>query len=190
VRPRPSRCRTSADLTGTVELGRSGTVHQAVFTRYGADYGRAAEYELDYLITPELGGVADARNLWPQPFARTRWNAYVNDELERLLHGLVCDGRIELATAQREMASDWIAAYKRYFNTESPLRDYEASPLTGLDRELILSELEALGVATRHLSNDGPALIAMLRTTKEQSDPSPRRLGAELTVVAHDGLAR
>jgi hypothetical protein len=94
-------------------------VHQAVFTRYGADYRRAAEYELDYLITPELGGAADARNLWPQPFGRTPWNAYVKDELERLFHRLVCDGKIELATAQREMASDWIAAYKRYFFSRS-----------------------------------------------------------------------
>ena len=185
MRRRRLRCRT---FCGPERFGRTqpipGTVHQAVFTRYGADYGRAAEYELDYLVTPELGGVADARNLWPQPFTRTRWNAYVKDELERLLHGLVCEGTIELATAQREMASDWIAAYKRYFNTESPLRDYEASPLTAVDRELILSELEELGVSTRHFSSDGPALMAMLRTVKEQSNPSPRRLAVEFAVVS------
>lgn len=177
---------TLQDICGPQRYGRTqpipGTVHQAVFTWYGADYDRAAEYELDYLITPELGGVADARNLWPQPFTRTRWNAYVKDELERLLHGLVCEERIELATAQREMASDWIAAYKRYFNTESPLRDYDASPLTALDRELILSELEELGVSRRHLSSDGPALMAMLRTVREQSDASPRRLAIKFAV--------
>jgi hypothetical protein len=186
---------TLQDICGPDQYGRTQpiprNVHQAVFTRYGADFGRAAEYELDYLITPELGGVADARNLWPQPFARTRWNAYVKDELERLLHQLVCEGRIELATAQREIASDWISAYKRYFKTESPLRDYEASPLTAVDRELILSELEELGASTRHLSSsDGRALMTMLRMVQEQSDPRPPRLAVEFAVFRPPSSSR
>ena len=134
-------------------------------------------------LAARLGGVGDARNLWPQPFARTPWNAYVKDELERLFHRMVCEGTIDLRTAQREMASDWIAAYKRYFNTESPLRDYEASPRTGLDRELILSELEELGVSTRHLrSSDGAALMAMLRTVKVQSNPRPSEVAVRFAV--------
>jgi hypothetical protein len=149
------------------------SVHHAVFARYGVDYRRAADYELDYLITPELGGVPDERNLWPQPFARTPWNAYVKDELERLFRRLVCEGKIDLATAQREMASDWISAYKRYFQTNSPLRDYDAAPLTALDRDLVLSELEELGVATPTLyRSDGAALIARLRLAREQTVPS------------------
>jgi hypothetical protein len=37
--------------------GIASGLRQAIFARYGADY-RAAEYELDYLITPELGGVS------------------------------------------------------------------------------------------------------------------------------------
>lgn len=145
-------------------------VQEAIFARYGADYRRADEYELDYLITPELGGVVDERNLWPQPFARTPWNAYVKDELERLLHQRVCAGDLDLATAQREMASDWISAYKHYFNTERPLRDYEAAPLTALDSDLILSELEELGVSPPAVARrDGAALLAMLRSAREES---------------------
>jgi hypothetical protein len=177
---------TLQDICGSDRYGRtqpiSTAVHKAVFAQYGADYHRAAEYELDYLITPELGGVANARNLWPQAFARTPWNAYVKDELERLFDQLVCEGKMELGTAQREMASDWISAYKRYFHTNAPLRDYDAAPLTALDRDLILSELEELGVSTRHLSRDGPALMAMLRTAKEQSDLNSRRLAVEFAV--------
>jgi hypothetical protein len=178
---------TLQDICGSDRYGRTqpipGSVHQAVFAQYGADYGRAAEYELDYLITPELGGVADPRNLWPQPFARTRWNAYVKDELERLLHQMVCEKRIELATAQREIASDWISAYKRYFKTESPLRDYETSPLTELDRELILSELEELGVSTRHLSSsNGQALMTTLRMIQERSGPRSPQLAVKFAV--------
>lgn len=98
----------------------AASVARQVFENYGADYRRAEEYELDFLITPELGGTADARNLWPQPYGSTRWNAYVKDELELLFRRLVCDGTIDISTAQREMATDWIAAYRRYFDTDHP----------------------------------------------------------------------
>ena len=80
------------------------------------------EYELDYLITPELGGAPDPRNLWPQRYESRVWNAHVKDELERLLPTLVCDRRIRLETAQRDIARDWIAAYRKYFKTDAPLQ--------------------------------------------------------------------
>ena len=100
----------------------AAAVARQVFEDYGADYRRADEYELDFLITPELGGTADVRNLWPQPYGATRWNAYVKDELELLFRRLVCDGEIDISTAQREMATNWIAAYRRYFDTDRPRR--------------------------------------------------------------------
>jgi hypothetical protein len=34
---------------------------------------------------------------------------------------LVCEGRLDLPTAQREIATNWIAAYKKYFHTDKPL---------------------------------------------------------------------
>jgi hypothetical protein len=92
-----------------------------VLNAYGVEELPADQYELDYLITPELGGATDARNLWPQRYQSPVWNARVKDELERLLPRLVCSRKLDLATAQREMASDWIAAYKKYFNTDVPL---------------------------------------------------------------------
>jgi hypothetical protein len=39
---------------------------------------------------------------------------------QRKLHQLVCAGQLDLKTAQREIASDWIEAYKKYVRT-SPL---------------------------------------------------------------------
>jgi len=116
------------------------SVPRQVFQAYGADYGRSHDYELDFLITPELGGTTDAENLWPQPFVSTPWNAYVKDELERLLRQRVCEGSLDLETAQRQMATDWIAAYKRYFDTDRPLRDYGTSPIGANDVEALLSE--------------------------------------------------
>jgi hypothetical protein len=181
---------TLDDICGSGRPGRTQpiqtSVHQAIFARYGADYSRATEYELDYLITPELGGVADARNLWPQSFTRTPWNAYVKDELERFFHRRVCEGKIELTTAQREMASDWIAAYKRYFNTNSPLRDYEAEPLTALDRDLILAELEELGVSASSPvvdKSDGRGLMTMLQRARAESQPTLQQAGVEFAVL-------
>jgi hypothetical protein len=79
------------------------------------------EYELDYLITPELGGIADRRNVWPERYDSRVWNAHVKDELERLLAQLVCQGRLDLVTAQRDIAANWIAAYKKYFRTDPPI---------------------------------------------------------------------
>jgi len=43
------------------------------------------------------------------------------DALESRLHQLVCQGKINLVTAQRDLATDWISAYKRYFHTDRPI---------------------------------------------------------------------
>ena len=92
-----------------------------VVSAYGVQDVPSDQYELDFLITPELGGATDARNLWPQRYESPVWNARVKDELERLLPRLVCGRKLDLATAQRDMAVDWVAAYKKYFNTDRPL---------------------------------------------------------------------
>jgi hypothetical protein len=70
-----------------------------------------------------LGGADDIRNLWPEPYRSTAWNARVKDTLEERLHEMVCAGQLDLPTAQRDIATDWIAAYKKYFHTDRPLED-------------------------------------------------------------------
>jgi hypothetical protein len=97
------------------------TVRQAVFHEYGMDGSQPRAYEVDHLITPELGGTDDIRNLWPEPYATTEWNAHVKDELENRLRQLVCDGKLDLPTAQHDMAANWISAYQKYFHTDKPL---------------------------------------------------------------------
>jgi len=96
-------------------------IQQQVFAEYGMTNAERRAFEVDYLITPALGGSDDIRNLWPQPYAGSPWNAYVKDALEDRLRGMVCSGALDLATAQREIAVDWIAAYKKYFHTRQPL---------------------------------------------------------------------
>ena len=87
---------------------------------YGIENPRLDAYEVDYLITPELGGATSIRNLWPEPYHAPVWNARVKDELEDRLHQMVCSGELELATAQRDIAADWISAYKKYFRRDRP----------------------------------------------------------------------
>jgi hypothetical protein len=96
-------------------------LRRRVFDEYGLASAEPRAYEVDYLITPALGGADDIRNLWPQSNSATVWNAQVKDALEDHLRRLVCDGQLDLATAQREIAGNWIEAYKKYFHTDRPL---------------------------------------------------------------------
>ncbi len=100
------------------------SVRDHVLVSYGMQGVPADQYELDYLVTPELGGVPDPRNVWPQWYVAEPWNALVKDELERLLSSMVCSGRLELRVAQTDMAQDWVAAYRKYFRTRDPLRTH------------------------------------------------------------------
>jgi hypothetical protein len=110
------------------EIGAA--VRAAVLRSYRMESVPPDQYELDYLITPQLGGAPDRRNLWPQRYGARVWHAGVKDQLEDLLPRLVCEGRVDLRTAQREIAADWVAAYRKYFRTVSPLRP--ASTLASL----------------------------------------------------------
>jgi anti-sigma factor RsiW len=95
-------------------------LRQRVFAEYGVPNARAADYEVDYLIAPGLGGTDDLHNLWPEPYTSPTWNARVKDDLEERLHQMVCARQLDLGTAQREIATDWITAYKKYFHTQTP----------------------------------------------------------------------
>jgi hypothetical protein len=99
----------------------STSLRQEVFQEYGIVNAHAGDYEIDYLIAPGLGGVEDIHNLWPEPSTSRTWNAHVKDDLEERLHQMVCTGTLDLSTAQREIATDWIATYKKYFHTDRPL---------------------------------------------------------------------
>ena len=100
------------------------SLKRRVYAEYGA-VDRPHEHEMDHLIPLELGGSNSIKNLWPESY-EIEWNARVKDELENRLHVLVCDGTVNLRDAQRAIATDWIAAYKKYFHTDHPLSPPEA----------------------------------------------------------------
>jgi hypothetical protein len=96
-------------------------LQRKVFEEYGIAGADPGAYEVDYLVTPALGGAEDIHNLWPHSYSATVWNAQVKDALEDRLRDLVCEGEMDLTEAQREIASNWITAYKKYFHTDQPL---------------------------------------------------------------------
>jgi anti-sigma factor RsiW len=97
------------------------SVRQRVFQEYGMAGVGSGDYELDYLISPQLGGTDDIRNLWPEPASLTVWNMRAKDALEGRLKQLVCQGKVSLSTAQHDLATDWISAYKKYFHADRPI---------------------------------------------------------------------
>lgn len=97
------------------------SVRRRVMQEYGLADASPRAYEVDYLVTPALGGTDDVRNLWPHSYSHTRWNAAVKDALEDKLHSLVCEGKVDLPTAQTDIATNWIGAYRKYFHSDPPL---------------------------------------------------------------------
>jgi hypothetical protein len=96
---------------------------------YGYRDHRLRDYEEDHLIPLDLGGApSDPRNLWPQPhLGSNEWGSYAKDRLEARLNELVCDGSVPLDTARAAIASDWIAAYRKYIgpNPDNRPLDYD-----------------------------------------------------------------
>lgn len=119
---------TDVCAVDTVESARivPASVAYEVFTAYGIQKPEPRAYEVDYLITPALGGSDSIRNFWPQPYRNTVWNAHIKDALEDYLRRQVCEGKLDLATAQQDLARDWIRAYQKYFRTEKPIPEHAA----------------------------------------------------------------
>lgn len=102
----------------TVKWGRDVrhvtlAMKKQVFAAYGIPWSEHAKYEVDHLISRELAGADDVRNLWPQSW-KGEWNAHMKDRLENRLHVLVCSGQMTLGAAQDAIKTDWTTAFARY----------------------------------------------------------------------------
>lgn len=81
-----------------------------VFKEYGISYSLHANYEVDHLISLEVGGSNDISNLWPESYVIGN-GSHTKDGFENYLHSQVCKGNISLAEAQSEIATDWFKYY-------------------------------------------------------------------------------
>lgn len=86
----------------------SSATKREIFTRYGT-VDTPGTYEVDHLISLELGGSNDVGNLWPEPYTGTH-GAHAKDAVENRLHGEVCSGKLPLAEAQKDIATSWWTA--------------------------------------------------------------------------------
>jgi len=102
---------------------------EAVYARNGVAHV-PYQHEVDHLISLDIGGSNDIRNLWPEPYAG-RWGARTKDVLENTLHDLVCSRRLSLESAQQQEATNWVAAYLRYVGGGSPPSGGSASSAGG-----------------------------------------------------------
>lgn len=99
--------------TQTVRDVPSSLKHQ-VYVSYGILKHKPGDYEVDHLISLELGGSNSILNLWPESYKNKPINAHVKDRIENKLHDLACEGQLDFATAQKMIAQNWPAAYERY----------------------------------------------------------------------------
>ncbi len=93
------------------------SLKEQVFQEYGVTNRQPGDYEVDHLISLELGGSNSVRNLWAESYVSRPLNAHVKDRLENVLHDLVCAGRLKLTAAQHMIANDWTVAYEKYVGT-------------------------------------------------------------------------
>ncbi len=83
-----------------------------VYAEYGIASHYSGQYEVDHLVSLELGGSNDIANLWPELASPTP-GFHQKDQVENYLHDQVCSGKISLATAQEEIATNWLDVYRQ-----------------------------------------------------------------------------
>jgi hypothetical protein len=91
------------------------SVKAAVYAEYGiprGHFGRA--YEVDHIVSLELGGSNDISNLYPEA-ASPRPGYHDKDRLENRLHALVCSHQLGLRAVQHAIASNWVGLYRQVF---------------------------------------------------------------------------
>jgi hypothetical protein len=86
-----------------------------VYAEYGITHHSEGEYEVDHLISLEMGGSNDIANLWPEA-AEPRPGFHEKDKVENYLHDQMCSGAISLAQAQYEISTDWTGVYQKMPN--------------------------------------------------------------------------
>jgi hypothetical protein len=125
----------NTDAKAVCERGYAGKVRavsvatrREVFRRYGLESvpldWRPYAYEVDHLISLELGGSNDLSNLWPEPRELVvngrKVGAEEKDRAEDATHRAVCKGEIGLREAQKQISSDWTVLYRRFVSPEFP----------------------------------------------------------------------
>lgn len=115
----PGALITTATTDQICKSGYAGSVRNVptseknqVYAEYGISSHAPGEYEVDHLVSLELGGSNDISNLWPEA-ASPKPGFHEKDKVENYLHAQVCAGAVSLKQAQIEIATNWIAVYNQ-----------------------------------------------------------------------------
>jgi hypothetical protein len=90
----------------------SSSTKEKVYAAYGITSRDPGEYEMDHLVSLELGGSNDVSNLFPEA-AEPRPGFHEKDKVENYLHDQVCSGAMSLEEVQVQIATDWIGVYNQ-----------------------------------------------------------------------------
>lgn len=118
-------CVTDIDIICNTKWGKDPrAVTQGMKNRVFEEYGISPDdrhlpngksaFEVDHLISRELGGCDAIENLWPEPYTGPL-NAHMKDRVENRLHEEVCAGRLSLGAAQEAIRQNWVEQYIIYF---------------------------------------------------------------------------
>ena len=88
------------------------TEKSQAYSEYGITSHTPDQYEVDHLISLELGGSNDIANLWPESASPTP-GFHEKDKVENYLHDQVCNGTLSLKEAQAEIVNNWLDVYAR-----------------------------------------------------------------------------
>ncbi len=91
------------------------SVKDQVYASYGIGHHTAGQYEVDHLVSLELGGSNDISNLWPEAASPVP-GFHQKDKVENYLHDQVCTGAVSLQQAQIEIATNWLDVYNKMPN--------------------------------------------------------------------------
>jgi hypothetical protein len=99
---------TGKPATGTSILRPSTSytskLRNLQMVEYGIGDKKPGDYEEDHLISLQLGGnPVDPRNLWPEFGASPN----TKDGFENYLNAMICQRKMTLKEAQRQIATDW-----------------------------------------------------------------------------------
>lgn len=90
----------------------STKIKNQVFKEYGVKSHPTGTYEVDHLISLELGGSNDIANLWPEA-ANPKPGFHEKDKVENYLHSQVCKGIMNLSQAQEIISTNWLQIYQQ-----------------------------------------------------------------------------
>ena len=98
------------------------SIKNKAYAGYGITRRLPGQYEVDHLVSLQLGGSNDLSNLWPEA-ASPKPGFHEKNRVENYLRDQVCKANITLKAAQVAIASNWVTVYNNMPNKNAPNGD-------------------------------------------------------------------